>query len=341
MLLQNINFIGEFMKQKILLLISTLCLMLLAGCATSIPVNVQRPAALDLGGAESICVVPFKLQEFDDKLSLGGITINFGTIFTNTKEQKEEAEVANFLTNQLTSKLAVSDYYKLVDSKIVESAIKAGTKVPVDVYLTGKIDKFSEDIVRELKEYFDENDDSYYVTKYSKVVYLEVTYQVVNAKDNSIISYKPASYTVTSNEYERRSDLPNAYSVIEMQLNNLVEQIYRDIHPYTETKYLQLKSDKSKNPDFKIAQEMAKNGLTKEAQEKFAEIYSKTQNFEAGYNAAILMQVNGDLNNSYDLMKELSNVSSDKQVFNSLKDIQFEIDSAKKLQLQNAARSMR
>ena len=53
------------------------------------------------------------------------------------------------------------------------------------------------------------------------------------------------------------------------------------------------------------------------------------------------MQVNGDLNNSYDLMKELSNVSSDKQVFNALKDIQFEIDSAKKLQLQNAARSMR
>ena len=40
-------------------------------------------------------------------------------------------------------------------------------------------------------------------------------------------------------------------------------------------------------------------------------------------------------------MKELSNVSSDKQVFNALKDIQFEIDSAKKLQLKNAARSMR
>ena len=340
MLWQNINFIGVFMKQKILLLISTLCLMLLAGCATSIPVNVQRPAALDLGGAESICVVPFKLQEYDDKLSLGGITINFGTIFANTKEQKEEVEVSNFLTNQLTSKLAVSDYYKLVDSNIVEAAIKAGTKVPVDIYLTGKIDKFSEDIVRERKEYFDENDDSYYVTKYSKVVYLVVTYQVVDSKDNSVISYKTESYSRTSDLYDDSDDLPKAVTLIDQELNYLVEQIYRDIHPYTELKYLQLKSDKSKNPEFEVAEKLAKNGMIKEAQEKFASIYEQTQNYEAGYNAALLMQANGDLENAYNFMKEISNKTADKQSITALKDIQFEIDSAKKLQAQNSARSL-
>ena len=340
MLWQNINFIGVFMKQKILLLICTLCLMFLAGCATSIPVNVQRPAALDLGGAESICVVPFKLQEYDDKLSLGGITINFGTIFTNTKEQKEEAEVANFLTNQLTSKLAASDYYKLVDSNIVESAIKAGTKVPVDVYLTGKIDKFSEDIVRERKEYFDENDDSYYVTKYSKVVYLVVTYQVVDSKDNSVISYKTESYSRTSDLYDDSDDLPKAVTLIDQELNYLVEQIYRNIHPYTELKYLQLKSDKSKNPEFEVAEKLAKNGMIKEAQEKFASIYEQTQNYEAGYNAALLMQANGDLDKAFNFMKEISDKTADKQSISALKDIQFEIDSAKKLQAQNAARSL-
>jgi hypothetical protein len=328
------------MKGKILLLISTLCFVMFVGCATSIPVNIQRPSALDLGDAETVCVVPFKLQEFDDNIKFSGFIINFGSIVSSEKERKEEVLVSTYITKQLTSKLVNSDCYKLVDSAVVEAAIKEGREIPVDIYLTGKIDKFSEDVIYDEEEYI-EDDETKYRGFYKKSVWLEVTYQVVNAKDNSIISYKPASYTVTSNEYERRSDLPNAYSVIEMQLNNLVEQIYRDIHPYTETKYLQLKSDKSKNPDFKIAQEMAKNGLTKEAQEKFSEIYSKTQNFEAGYNAAILMQVNGDLNNSYDLMKELSNVSSDKQVFNALKDIQFEIDSAKKLQLQNAARSMR
>ena len=339
MLLQNINFNGDFMKQKILVLISTLCFMLFVGCATSIPVNIQRPAVLDLGGAESICVVPFKLQEYDDGVKLGGITINFGTIFANTKEQEAEVEIANFLTNELTSKLAVSDYYKLVNSSVVESAIKAGTKVPVDIYLTGKIDKFSEDIVRERKEYFDENDESYYVTKYSKVVYLVVTYQVVDSKDNSVISYKTESYTRTSDLYDDRDDLPKSITVIDQELNYLVGQIYRNIHPYTEVKYLQLKSDKSKNPEFEVAEKLAKNGMIKEAQEKFSSIYEQTQNYEAGYNAALLMQANGDLDNAYNFMKEISEKTADKQSVTALKDIQFEIDSAKKLQAQNSARN--
>ena len=89
------------MKGKILLLISTLCFVMFVGCATSIPVNIQRPSALDLGDAETVCVVPFKLHEFDDNIKFSGFIINFGSIVSSEKERKEEVLVSTYITKQL------------------------------------------------------------------------------------------------------------------------------------------------------------------------------------------------------------------------------------------------
>ena len=119
------------MKGKILLLISTLCFVMFVGCATSIPVNIQRPSALDLGDAETVCVVPFKLHEFDDNIKFSGFIINFGSIVSSEKERKEEVLVSTYITKQLTSKLVNSDCYKLVDSAVVEAAINEFGRIDV------------------------------------------------------------------------------------------------------------------------------------------------------------------------------------------------------------------
>ena len=51
--------------------------------------------------------------------------------------------------------------------------------------------------------------------------------------------------------------------------------------------------------------------------------------------------VSGDIADRMgEMMKEISDKTADKQSISALKDIQFEIDSAKKLQAQNAARSL-
>ena len=331
------------MKKNCIILSFAFFLMMLVSCVTSIPVNVERPAELDLGGAETISVVPFKFPEVkpvtSGSIKIGSVTISLGNATkANEIKQTEEEKVAAYLTRELNSKLVISDCYELIDSAIVESAINLGTEIPADIYITGIVEEIEEKISYEDKEY-EEEGEIYYETKYKKTVNVSITYQVVNAKDNSIVSYKTVPFSKISNEADYKKDLPSAYSLLETELADLVEQIYKAIHPYTELKYLQLKSDKSKNPDFKTAETLAKNGMVKEAQDKFLNIYNETQNYEAAYNAAILMQAAGDLDNAYNFMKEISTLTGDKQSINALRDIQFEINSAKKLKAQNEARS--
>ena len=55
-----------------------------------------------------------------------------------------------------------------------------------------------------------------------------------------------------------------------------------------------------------MARELAEDGLYEEACIRFEDIYKSEKIFEAGYNAALLYEVLGDLNTAKKLMQEIS-----------------------------------
>src|SRR5574344_956060 len=118
--------------------------VLLASCATSVPVTVTRPAELDLHGAKTVSVLPFQISDDKDLQHTNSSFVNvlLALDYLLRDDDKNEVECANYLSTQLTSKLSESTYLTLVDADVVKTALTKGKKAPVDVYLTGKISNF-------------------------------------------------------------------------------------------------------------------------------------------------------------------------------------------------------
>ena len=328
----------------------------LSSCATSIPVVVTRPAELDLHGAKTVAVLPFQISNSRNYDSTGNTVIDVlnAIDYLMHDDDRNEVDSANYLTSELTSRLAGSPYLTLVDSNVVKAALENGKKAPVDAYLTGKIINFeygTDSTERkekvEPKEKPKDDDQDYigekrkneererYVTYFKRWVRATVVYEVVDAKTNAVIGYRTKEISDTSAEQRDPVFLTSPFDLIDDNLSALVSQIVKDVQPYEETKYLSLLKDK--DPELKTANQLAKEGLLDQSEQKFYALYKAEDDFVAGYNAAKLLQAQGKLTEAKALMSELVDKFADKRAMSGLRDIQYEIDQAAKLQSQLSA----
>ena len=111
----------------------------------------------------------------------------------------------------------------------------------------------------------------------------------------------------------------------------------KELRPYTETYYITLLSDKTKDESMKLANQYAKNKKYDLAYQTFMECYEANGYYEAGYNAACLLEVLGDLYNAETLMKDVYQKTSEKKAAKTLQHIREEIKYKEKLDAQNAA----
>ena len=83
--------------------------------------------------------------------------------------------------------------------------------------------------------------------------------------------------------------------------------------------------------EMELANEYAKNGNLQGAKETFLEVYEETGLFEAGYNAAILMQALEEYYDAERLMQELVDRTYDKQAVKALSSIKKEMKAKAKV----------
>ena len=193
------------MKKLFSILLLPLLLILVAGCATTVPVTVTRPAELDLRGAKSISVLPFRISTVkeDTGNNNGGTTIiiDINRFFDmRPSDNPEEIRTANYLTDQLAQRLSTSPYFQLVNASAVQAALKNGTTVPADVYLTGKITDFSSSLESIRRSETDSDGNKYTIYYYQKSVRVAITYQIIDSKTNQVIAYKSTSLRNLSQE---------------------------------------------------------------------------------------------------------------------------------------------
>ena len=311
------------MKKQLFIFSMVLSALLMVSCATSVSYKVERPAELDLNGANSISVLPFQDMDYNGSYVFGLFWFDY-----TTNAQK----AADYLTDRLTMDILNSNYLQVVPSQSVQAAIASKKTVPCDVYLTGYISRY-ETHVEPTKHTDDDGNVTYTFKRY---VSCRVTYQIMDAATNRIISYKSKDMFANSSSYSHEYDLPRSYTLLESDLRSLSSKIMKEIQPYTVTVSVSLMEDKSKEKDenFKYADSLAKKGLYEQAEEKFMEIYRTSGKYEAGYNAARLMQVQGKLDDALELMTKLYNATGDKKAFNAKSQIQNEINLSNKLQSQ-------
>ena len=332
------------MKKSLILIISVLLLVsFLSGCATTVRVAIERPAELDLNGAKSVGMLPFQAKATE---SMGGRSnavvavlefLGYYNWFYDQDDQDRQ-ELADLLTRKLQEELSRSQYLDLVDTNRIQSALTNGTPVPCDVYLTGVISRFDTSIESVVRTQKNSNGVNQKVTYYYRHLELELMYQVIDAQSNRVISYKSVPVELDSYEVAKRNDVESVYSLGRKTFEDFAYTIMKQLQPYTVEKTLTLLSDKHKDPDMDYADEVVKSGSIEHAESLYEELYVSRGYMEAGYNAAILLEAMGNLEDARDLMQEVFDIFKDTRALRALEDIKDEISSANKLKYQNEIR---
>ena len=168
-----------------------------------------------------------------------------------------------------------------------------------------------------------------------------ISYEIIDTANKEIIYSTTENYEKSSSEYKDPRDLPSASSLAKSSISSYSSKLMKKIAPYTVHREISMMKDKSKNTNMKLANEFVKNGQINLAKEEYLEVYKQTGLLEAGYNAARLMEAQGNYEEAEKIMFEIYQKTANKKVYNALNDIRYEIRAAKKLQAQMEQRAER
>ncbi len=327
--------------KRIALILSVIC-VIFSGCATKISTSMDRPAELDLGTAKRISVLPFLVDEnayrsdiSHRRLTLKNILLDLARD-DNAKAKKDQNYVADFFKTELTSKLRNSNYYEFVDSPKVVEALQNNRELPVDVYVTGEIERYRVEINSE-RNSRTETDASgksktVYYDEYQKEVSILIRYDIYSAQTDTILYSESTEISRTSGREQAKRNLPKDLDVVRYALQGLAVTIQHKLEPYKVYMEMELLKDKAK--DMKEAEKFAKNNLLDIALERYLEIYKFSKKYTAGYNAALILFAKHQLTDAKELAEQVSKTTSDPAVYKLLNKINNEIDYSKKLKEQ-------
>lgn len=324
------------------LVFCSLLITFFSSCATTLHVQVTRPAKLNLNGAKTIGILPFDESDKNPfNYFFHGNDNDINNYFDYYGEiSRVERTIISYIKDNLEKGLMYSPYITLVNSRDIKNALKYGGKNPADVFIGGEIVSFRiQDNQHKVKHEIPEselNGDEklpkyYYEYYYSRDVELIFNYEIVDGNTRRIIAHDTIKFNQSSGTYEKIKDLPNAFNMISNDIDYFIDDIMKSIQPYNVSLSIKLLEDKTDNPKMANADELANSGYYKESYSEFIKVYMNTRQFEAGYNAALILLAMGELQSAESLMNEVYQNFGDKRALDALYDIRHEIEQAKLL----------
>ncbi len=324
------------MKKKIIpqLLFSLILILFATSCATTVNVIVTRPAEVNFYGAESIAILPFGTEATVRLSRRNGKKLPVIDFFLNTARQEGvQRDIANYMQKELEINMANSPYLKLIDSFAVTSAINRGNDLPADLYVTGDITSFSTKINKEQRK--EKSGEKTVVrTYYNRDVSMRFDYQVVDGKTSEVLYQDNFYFSKTSSDSKDESSVPSAYNLVTNSLDSYLRNISHKILPYDVNKTIFLIKPRNVSDDFKKADIYVRDGETKTGYELFLTIYKEEDLYEAGYNAAALLEAMGRYEEARQLAEELAGKYGNKKVKRLIMDINNEIEMEQKFKAQ-------
>lgn len=328
-----------FNIKNILPFAAALGVLLLAGCTSTMTVDITRPAALDIEDAKTVAILPFatspQMQRYEAQ---GNKNIQYvqGIDMATSQDvsNRDEQRILEFLTDELEYQFAKNGSLQVIDQATVKNAIRKNKKIDADIIIYGGISYFGTNAYSNEYTNKEKNGAVKRTTLYSRIVNLTIEYTIFNQKTEKVLDTRQCKYDVESAEYEQLYNLPDPVLTCEKTISDLAYQIVRDFSIYREIKDLRLLYHK--DPAMKTATTNATNGRIDLALEQFNKMYKNLNYYEAGYNAAIIMQALGDLDDAYELMSEVYSRFKERGAKQALADIQAEMIAQKKLKTQKA-----
>jgi len=321
------------MRRVVYGLLVLFVLGILFGCSTSIPVTVTKPAEINMSGNRVIAVLDFRYPVKDKSISGKDLlqwAISKLTGLDLPRELSVEAKVADYTTSQVILTLLNTGYFQLVSPQEVAQAMQGGISSSTTAVDIGKAVKAQAIVNGDLylleakdQEWTDERtitdastgqEQTVTVPMIRRSVWVGMSYQVVNtATGNVVASRSFESQTSTDRELEDKRSLPDVEDMYSTLIDNFMPKMAKQLAPYQVREHRTLMRDKTKDPRMEQADDLVKGKVYDSALEIFLDVWQQNGNVAAGFNAAVLYEVTGQLDLAISQMKGVVDRTSDKK----------------------------
>lgn len=308
-------------KIKVIAIITVFVLSL--GCATSVAVRITKPAEVNMSGARNIALFDFSYPRKGFQLNNQNDIIEF--LFAQAFDQEVpedslEKQMADYTSSKLVSALVNTDYFTVLSPKDVTQAMigadnpdlgvtDIGLLLGAEAVIVGSIDRMDSQETEYINTVMVYNKIT---KKYVEVekdwiernVVISVTYRVIDVNDGRMYASKTLEQRRSDDtELENELQLQSYELMYKSGVDSIIKLIARQIAPYEVTERRYLKKDKMKDDRMKQADEFVKGGIYEKAFNIFMTIWEDSSNPAAGYNAAIMMEVMGDIDGAIAMME--------------------------------------
>ena len=319
------------MKKSVLprLVAVLLIVVTLSGCATSVAFNVLKPSEFDMSEFTTLAVYDVKPYEFSLYNIAGGLILNIllGQDVSVPSGYKPfmEKTLAEYMTKRIINTLQNTDYFTIASQaqvKVFQAAASSGLglnsmlaeNLGVDATIVSSIDKmtFNEFVQERVSTIWDDQ-LQLYLSRTDKYLVQEVemdfSYSVVDVRGGKVVGTKyfnDSRSVETLIEDEATFKAPDLSVMFTWIIDEFVSKMRYQLAPYMQREYRSMMKDAMKDPRMTTADKLVKDANYKQAIDLYYDIWYDTENVAAGYNAAILFEVHGQIDKAIALMKEVA-----------------------------------
>jgi hypothetical protein len=251
---------------------------ILIGCATQVPIQVQRPPTWNTLGMQRIAIMPF----------------------TTTDGSGLQRHAATLLTTQSQSGIQATNHFTLVNPDAVRQAQARGNAENiVDVIFSGQVTSVSVQNTSRQGQIRNRDGTVTNFIEYIREVQLSFNYGLSSSRGADYIGgpvNRSDSMRSTARDDPQR--LTSAEAMVQSLVQNNMRNLHRYVAPYTVTERRRFERETSDNRDTKQrardADALIKARNFRPARDAFLGIYRDTGSFAAAYNAGILTELLGD-----------------------------------------------
>jgi len=322
-------------------------LLVFSGCATSIAFDVVKPAEINMSEYSHLAIFDIEPYEFSFLDFAGTVVLDLilgkdldrPTGFTLFMEK----DISNKFERQLIYSLQQADYFTLIPPSQLRpfKNSKASGAYSNDILinnfnvtssLIGTIEdlRFYEDII-EIETNVDDGNGgmvTIITESFLQEVSMDFSYSILDLRTNQIIATryeKGSRRLVTPIEDIDTFRPPKLYDLYEKIINEISSKIRYQLAPRIEREYRFLEKDKTNNMVMETADQLVKDRNYEQALSLYLEIWHTSRNYAAGYNAAVLYEVMGQLQQAVSFMQDVVNRIKSPDAYRKLSQLEQEL----------------
>lgn len=284
----------------LLFIFVTLC------CTTMVSVSVTKPSNIDMSEYKNLAIINTKYSE-KKKVSFGNVLKQPIKALLGKKDHTAMSNhVTKYTTDSLLRSLSRNNYFNITVYPTLDFIKNDDIDSIIQIEYTkiNFFDEFFYDSVPTIdpitQEYTEEE-----IQYIKREIEYNFTYKVLDINENSIIA--EGKFNDTKNdirEVENKYKLKSTEELFENSIDQYTIEISKELSPYTIIERREILNDIT-NRKIKEANRLVKQSKYDEAYLLYIKEWDANRTFKAGYNAAIILEILGNLPGAVKLMKEV------------------------------------